>query len=227
MMVEGVHYGSHGPLLHTIDELGKFPEAWNGMPVTIDHPEIEGHNVSANSPDIIDRAVGTIFNTRIDDNKLKAEAWIDEDKLRQMSSVILAQLNAGQLLEVSLGMFTEQEEVQGTWNGETYDAIARNHRPDHLALLPGGRGACSVEDGCGIRLNKKGETDVDELELNQALKQYFVDKLQDYAGYKELVDAARHKIDSMDSENSIHFLHEVYDDFVVYEVRLKVGGTKL
>ena len=31
MMVEGVHNGSHGPILHTIEELGKFPGAWNGI----------------------------------------------------------------------------------------------------------------------------------------------------------------------------------------------------
>jgi hypothetical protein len=54
MMIEGVHHGSHGPVLHLIDELGKFPEAWNGMPVVVDHPQMDGVSVSANYPDIID-----------------------------------------------------------------------------------------------------------------------------------------------------------------------------
>ena len=39
MMVEGVHNGSQGPLFHSIAELGKFPESWNGIPVVIYHPE--------------------------------------------------------------------------------------------------------------------------------------------------------------------------------------------
>lgn len=49
MMVEGVHSGSKGPLLHTSEELGKIPESWNGMPVTVDHPVVEGLPVSAHS----------------------------------------------------------------------------------------------------------------------------------------------------------------------------------
>ena len=49
MMVEGVHQGSQGSLLHTAEELGKIPESWNGIPVTVGHPAVEGKFVSANS----------------------------------------------------------------------------------------------------------------------------------------------------------------------------------
>ena len=230
MMVEGVHNGSHGPLFHSIAELGKFPESWNGIPVVVDHPEINGVNVSANQPEIIEQQkIGTVFNTRVVGQKLMADLWINEEKVRQTSSVVLAALQAGQPLEVSLGVFTEEELTAGNWNGETYEVIARNHRPDHLALLPGGVGACSVEDGCGIRANKKGGDEVNELEFNKALKDFYVSELNNNTeqGFKELVDAARQKIDSMDSENSIHFLQEVYPDFLVYEARLRVGGTKM
>lgn len=109
MMVEGVHHGSHGPLLHQIEELGRFPESWNGIPVTIDHPEIEGTHVSANIPDVIDaRMVGRVYNTRVDGTKLVAQAWLDEERLRQISAVVLAQVEAGEPIEVSLGMFTEE-----------------------------------------------------------------------------------------------------------------------
>ena len=80
MMVEGVHNGSQGPLLHEITELGKFPESWNGIPVVIYHPEKDGVPVSANSPDIIDTmTVGRVYNTEVDGKKLKAEVWLDED----------------------------------------------------------------------------------------------------------------------------------------------------
>lgn len=232
MMVEGVHNGNHGPMYHSIDELGKFPAAWNGIPVVIDHPEIEGQNVSANDPDIIDqRTVGRVYNTKVVGQKLVAEAWINEERVRQLSATILATIQRRDKLEVSLGMFSEEEETSGTWNGETYESIARNHRPDHLALLPGGRGACSIEDGCGLGANnnnnKEGGNDVNELEFNKALKDFYVSQLNtNEAGYKELVDAARSKIDSMDSESSIHFLQEVFEDFLIYEVRLRIGGSK-
>ena len=74
MMVEGVHNGSAGPLFHSIDELGKYPASWNGIPVSIQHPESNGVYVSANSPDIIEsQTVGQVFNTYVDGKKLKAE----------------------------------------------------------------------------------------------------------------------------------------------------------
>ena len=235
MMVEGVHNGSHGPLLHTIEDLGKFPQSWNGIPVTIDHPEVEGQNISANAPDVLDaRSIGRVFNTRVDGVRLMAEAWLEEERLRQLSSVILAQIQAGESIEVSLGMFTEELQTAGEWNGEQYDAIARNHRPDHLALLPGGRGACSVEDGCGVRANNQKGGNVQVEELFKVLKDmnkegYSVNNLIADAdqGYRELVDSVRQKLDSMDSESSIHFLSEVYDDYVVYEVRMRMGGSRL
>ena len=244
MMVEGVHSGSHGPLYHSIEELGKFPEAWNGMPVVIDHPEINGEYLSANIPDVIDaRMVGRVYNTKVEGQKLMAQAWIDEARLRQISSVVLAQIEAGEPIEVSLGMFTEELVTEGEFNGEQYEAIARNHRPDHLALLPGGQGACSIADGCGIRANNKkgGRSQVEKVKLeidgNEMLEIFKKINKEGYTvnnfildadqGYKEVVDAVRSKLDSMDSENSIYFLQEVYDDTVIYEVRLRVGGSRL
>ena len=166
MMVEGVHHGNHGPLFHSIEDLGKFPESWNGIPVVINHPEVEGINVSANDPDIIDQqTVGRVYNTHVDGTKLKAEAWIDVEKLKEVSAELLAQFKKGELIEVSLGMFTEDELLTGEWEGETYEAIAKGHRPDHLALLPGGRGACSIADGCGIRVNSEEERDAEHIKL--------------------------------------------------------------
>ena len=46
MMVEGVHAGSQGAVYHSMDELGKVPESWNGRPIVIDHPMIDGIPVS-------------------------------------------------------------------------------------------------------------------------------------------------------------------------------------
>jgi hypothetical protein len=239
MMVEGVHNGSAGPVFHSIAELGKFPESWNGIPVVIDHPKTEdGTPISANSPEVIDSTtVGRVYNTHVVNTKLVAEAWIDEEKIRQVSPIVLAELLKGELLEVSLGMFNEKEEVTGEWHGESYDTIAINHRPDHLALLPGGTGACSVRDGCGIRTNnKKGGSNLNTMdELFDSIKGlnkegYVVNMLganSEEQGYKALVDAVRQKLDAMDSDNSIHFLQEVYEDYIIYEVRLRVGGSRL
>ena len=177
MMVEGVHHGSHGPLLHSINELGHFPETWNGIPVVINHPEIDGQAVSANDPDIIEQqTIGRVYHTWVDGTRLRAEAWIDEEKLQQLSAELLAQFKKGELVEVSLGMFSDEEKIIGDYNGKAYEAIAHNHRPDHLALLPGGVGACSCADGCGIRLNEKGgeETDIENSDTTTVTTTGFV-----------------------------------------------------
>lgn len=230
MMVEGVHNGSRGPLFHSIEELGRFPDAWNGRPVIIDHPTEDGRNVSANSPEIMEnKVIGIVFNTHVDGKKLKAEVWLNEDRLRQSSPTVLAALQKTEPVEVSVGVFTDEEEQEGEWNDKHYIGIAHNHRPDHLALLPGGRGACSVEDGCGIRVNKKkGGKDVNENEFFQSLKTFFADQISVNAdsGYRELVDAARSKMDTMDSEDVIHFLEEVFDDYIVYKTHQRLGGVK-
>jgi hypothetical protein len=67
---------------------------------------------------------------------------------------LLAELDEEKTIEVSTGLFTDDEIKSGKWNSEEYLAIARNYRPDHLALLPAAVGACSAEDGCGMpRIN--------------------------------------------------------------------------
>ena len=160
MMVEGVHHGSHGPLLHPIAELGKFPASWNGIPVVINHPERDGVSISANAPEILERfAVGQVFNTHVEDTKLKAEVWLEEVRLMDCAPKLHTKVREGKPIEVSVGVFTVDEPVPGDWNGEYYDAIAKSHRPDHLALLTEVVGACSLKDGCGIRANEEGNED--------------------------------------------------------------------
>jgi hypothetical protein len=157
MMVEGVHSGSRGPLFHSISELGKYPAAWDGRPVTINHPQVDGNNVSANDPEILEiYKVGNIFNTKVKGEKLTAEAWLDIEKLKAISPEVFEAIEGGKLLEVSVGVFSDEDDLEGEWQGETYQAIAKNHRPDHLALLPCSVGACSLADGCGLGVNKEG-----------------------------------------------------------------------
>jgi hypothetical protein len=233
MMVEGVHNGSAGPILHTIQGLGMFLESWNSIPVVIDHPVMDGQNISANSPEIIDsRTVGRVYNTHVNNTRLMAEAWIDEEKIRQLSAVALNAIVNQEPLDVSVGIYTEEETIQGNWNGETYEGIARNYHPDHLALLPGGTGACSWNDGCGIRSNnkKEGGSNVMSDEELKTQKSSHIQSLIDSnvdQGYRTLVQSAQQKIDAMDSDSVVHFLQEVYDEYVVYEARMRVGGMKL
>lgn len=228
MMVEGVHEGSRGPLFHSAYELGKVVAAWNGIPITIQHPQVGDMFISANTPQEIDKCVGRIYNARMDGIKLKAEAWLDEQKLLATSPTALAYIRQQRPLEVSVGVFTDEEDETGEWNGETYIAIAHNHRPDHLALLPGGMGACNWEDGCGIRANTN-QIKIKDYEMKQeellkiykdlSKKGFAVVPVVNETGYAELLDSVQNKLDSMDNEMTSFYLEEMYSDRLIYRRR--------
>jgi hypothetical protein len=233
MMVEGVHCGSHGPLLHLEQDLSKFPACWNGIPVVVNHPESDGMGVSANSPDIVDeQVVGRVYNTHYQDGKLRAEAWINENKTSNISPEVLTYIRQGRPLDVSVGVFTEDEPTSGVWNNEQYTAIARNHRPDHLALLPGAEGACSWQDGCGVRANSKGGDSVTkDRDVNSILKEFihqggiFNHLQNNERGYRELSSTIQSKLDAMDTDVRIHFLEELYDDSFIYRISRREEGN--
>lgn len=170
MLVEGVHEGSGGPLLYPAEELVKTPQVWNHKPVVVYHPQHNGQPISACDPIVLNnRKVGIIMNTTVGEvtvknnqgkdvkrPALKAEAWLQEDRMKKVDERIANAIEKKEIMELSTGLFTDNENMQGEWEGEKYDAIARNYRPDHLALLPDLKGACSIEDGAGfLRLNAK------------------------------------------------------------------------
>lgn len=237
LMVEGVHCGSGGPTLYTAEELSKFPEAWNGRPVPVFHPQENGIPVSCNDPQVIQRqSVGQLFNVHFDSDagKLRGEIWVDEERGRLISPATMTALRNGRQLEVSTGLYTEDEDMPGVWNGEEYARIARNHRPDHLALLPGERGACSWEDGCGVRANEQeegGGSSVKRTKLPAKVKEAVEAnsrKLKDLIneglivdvnqGYREVMQKIQSQLDAMDTETQIHFLEELYDNSFIYRI---------
>ena len=240
MMVEGVHPGSRGNLLHPVDEFGKTPAAYNGIPITIHHPQdISGQYISANSPGTLKSwAVGKVFNAKLEKGKLKAEAWVEKARCNNLSAETLQALESGAQLEVSLGVYTDEDETTGNWNNETYIAVARNHKPDHLALLPGDVGACSIKDGCGIRVNKQFKTD-DNVEVTTALQvmresgyQISAIQVNSEMGLEQKLDSLRDLVRSLNSPridgqptSDWHYLKEAYDSYLIYEKEESGNGT--
>lgn len=159
-IVEGVLQGMNSPTpeLALAEEFGRVPEGWNGRPVVMNHPQIDGNPVSANIPNVLETyAFGQLFNTRLEDGKLKTEAWIDSERLAALGGEVQTTIDrvlAGEIVEVSTGLFTGVEPVTGKFNGKAYTGVWRGVVPDHLAFLSAGTlGACSVADGCGTRVN--------------------------------------------------------------------------
>lgn len=155
-LVEGVLQGMNAPEpeLALTEEFGKVPDGWNGRPVVMNHPVVNGIPVSANSPGVLENyAFGMLFNTKVEDNKLKTEAWIDSARVAELGGEFestMQRIQNGEVVEVSTGLFAGTEKSSGKFNGRSYNAIWRGIVPDHLAFLSDGvKGACSVEDGCG------------------------------------------------------------------------------
>ncbi len=206
LITEGVHNG----VFYPAEELAKFPEAWNGRPVPVYHPMMSGKPITANSPEVIEKqVVGQLFNTRFEDGKLKADVWIDIIKAKTNHPEILSKIYQNANIEVSTGLFTEDEKLneEKNWNGEKYSIIARNYRPDHLALLPNGIGSCSWADGAGMpRINE-------ELNDGEISYRMIENKLQDIISEK------------LDKSNE-PFIEDIYEDKFIYSIYLPQDGKR-
>ncbi len=223
MLVEGVHNGSCGALYYPKEELEKTPASWNHKPVVVYHP----NGPTACDPDVItNRKVGVIMNTKFDGGKLKAEAWLDPDRIKKIDNRIAEAIENKSMMELSTGLFTDLEGPDGDWGQEHYDAIAVNYRPDHLALLPDMKGACSMEDGAGfLRLNSEKEKKTEDRISKLWADTYFPvlraagidttkltsNELSHSAVFMQLDGLVRKK-------NSNAWIEEVFDSFLCYSV---------
>ena len=222
MLTEGVHSGSGGPLLYKGEDIKRAVPAWNMKPIVVYHPQINGQGASACDPTVLEtQQVGIIMNTRWD-GKLRAEAWVEKGRADKVDSRVLAALEENKVMEVSTGLFTENVDESGEWGDEHYDAIATNHQPDHLALLPDQIGACSVADGAGLlQLNetaKAAGVDVSGLLARQmdTLRRMVGNAMSHNNIYSALLRALRERL-QLPAGQSV-WVADVYDSFVVYEV---------
>jgi len=159
MIVSGVLDGSEGPIYYPPEEVEADPVVWNGIPLVVYHPTDNGRNVSARDPDVLEKyGVGQVFYAHAESGKLKAEAWFDVEATARVDDRVLYNLESGVKMELSTGLFMDREAAEdgAEYGGKPYAEIARNFRPDHLAVLPDQVGACSLADGCGVLVNSAG-----------------------------------------------------------------------
>ncbi len=154
LIVSGVLNGSKGALYYPQEELERDPGSWNGMPLVVYHPtDHTGANISARDPEVLDESwVGNVYRTKTHDGKLKAELWFDAEATKRVDRRVYDALDKGEPTEISTGLFTHNLKARegSQHNGIPYDEVAVHHRPDHLAILPDQKGACSLQDGCGV-----------------------------------------------------------------------------
>jgi hypothetical protein len=152
LMTEAVHEGSQGPLFYPRSELTKWAPSWNHKPIVLNHPE----KGSACTPEYLNKfKVGVALNTRFE-GKQRAEGWFNQRRTREVEPRIALALESKKMMELSTGLYLEKTGGPGEFEGKKYIAMAANHRPDHIAILPDCVGACSIQDGGGLlQLNKK------------------------------------------------------------------------
>ena len=235
MLVEGVHNGSNGPLFYPEEELQKTPETWNCKPVVVYHPE----KGSACTPEVLNtRKIGVIMNAKYDKKKkrLVAEAWMEEAMVKKVDNRVWNAIEEHEPLELSTGVYTDNELTEGEWEGEKYIAIARNYRADHLAVLPDQTGACSLADGAGFIRNQLNveftQITPDDAEIIRNEVHLALSKLKKRGGAisKLLTNEASHEtlrallstalIEKYPSNKNDYcmgpWIEAVYDDFFVY-----------
>lgn len=161
MIVPGVLAGSQGALLYPKSEVAHNPSKWNGIPLMENHPfdPVTNSPLSAEDDGVWERqGLGEIRNT-VYKGKLKTSAYFDEKLTKAKSPKIYHNLINNIPIELSTGLFTTNipapPNSKDPETGRSYDYIATNYRPDHLAVLPNQTGACSIQDGCGILVNSK------------------------------------------------------------------------
>lgn len=212
MMREGVHAGSLGPVLYTRDEMKQVTFAWNSKPVVVYHPQNTTGAATASDKATYDQTkVGVVFNTQYINNdgaaEWQAEAWLEVDRLNEVDSRILESLNNNEKIEVSTGLMLELDNTAGSFNGEDYVASAMNMQPDHLAILPDVPGACSVDDGCGLKpVGNCG-----------CQKTNRIDPIVNELSADERYNSLRNAITESAANTESVYILDVYNDFVVYE----------
>jgi Uncharacterized protein conserved in bacteria (DUF2213) len=211
MLVEGVHNGSDGPGLYPAEEIKKIPEVWNHKPVVVYHPEQNGRMVSACDPIVLStRKVGVIMNTRYEDGKLKAEAWLEQSRIKAVDERVGNAIENNEMMELSTGLFADKDNTEGVWNEEEYSWIARNFKPDHLALLPDMVGACSLADGAGfLRLNKENKLEKVKVDKKDMLA--LIANEMSHESTRSLLGSA------LRAKNENAWVENVFDAFFIYE----------
>ena len=156
LIVQGVHAGSHGPIFWADHVLKEAVKSWAYIPVTLGHPMVGDSHVSVNhSPEtFVKYSLGEVIDPYFDEAKKAIRGTLQIPV--GLPKALMDRVK--NLKEVSVGIFSEDTQTYGQYNGKSYHACAISMQPDHLAILPEDqRGACSWEDSCGVRVNSAGD----------------------------------------------------------------------
>lgn len=163
MIVPGVLPGSKGPLLYRDKVVARNVAAWENKPITLNHPDHMGSPVSAGFPGIWDRTgLGVVQKPAVRNGRLCGIGKFDLERTKRVSKDVYNAIMRGEPMELSTGLYTKNVERAGTFDGRSYTHEVVDMTPDHLAILPHQKGACSLNDGCGLMVENEGKPALNE-----------------------------------------------------------------
>lgn len=120
-------------------------------PVTNEHPQ------DFVSPDNVrDIACGSAGEAKRDGDRVRAPLLITDPTL-------IRQMEDGTRRQISMGYTCDVEMTPGEWNGQKYDAVQRNIRMNHIAVVSAGRAGAE----CAARMDSAAWTPDDGVEPTQ------------------------------------------------------------
>jgi hypothetical protein len=122
---------------------------WNGVPAVAGHPTDGQNFVSANQPQVHDNlSFGKFFDADASDGEMTGELWLDVEKADalatdgfEVAKNAIEKLDNGEDVALSTSYIpTERTEAPGHYDGQAYQHVLESIQPDHIGVLPEGRG---------------------------------------------------------------------------------------
>lgn len=170
------------------------------VPLTDDHPDV-GFLDASNAQQYAVGSVGEVV--RKDGETVKAEMLITNETM-------VAKLDARQKSQLSCGYFADLEPASGEWHGQKYDAIQRNIRGNHVAIVDvaraGPEAKIRLDSFSGVmvasntgendsqgttEMNKKIRIDGVDFEVTEPVAQAYANKKD---AYKKSIDKLEKQI---------------------------------
>ena len=201
-------------ILYPKDKIVEFSEKWNGVAVTVNHPEKDGKPISAKD-DGCDK-IGFFQNVRAEQGDLKGELWIDIEKANTLGfSKIISDFESGKMMEVSTGLYCNTKDDPGSFGEKAYERIIETMTPDHIAILPNEEGACSIKDGCGAMRHNKDQIEKAK-KLGQKGKIFTVNEISHSELWQKLNDELEKVM--KDDPEAYPYIVDIFDGRVIYQI---------
>lgn len=150
---EGVIHAVNAPNPEfvSVEVLKQSVDQWEGAPLVVNHPSKGSKKISVTELGVLeDVGFGIVRLPKMEGKRLTMEALVDPKRLEDLGeTTMLEDLEKGKIIEVSIGAFVRTNSKESSYKGKKYKGEWLEIVRDHLAFLPNGRGACSVEMGCG------------------------------------------------------------------------------